>query len=348
MISDKRILMKPLLSIACITYNHAKFIRQALDNFLMQKTNFPFEIIIHDDASTDGTADIIREYEAKYPDIIKPIYQKENQWQKGVSISRTFQFPRIKGKYVAMCEGDDYWCDEYKLQKQVDFMEAHPDYALCYHPAKMIYVDEEREPITIGKSKYNNPQPYYNLIKGNYIPSNSVLYRTKYLKQELKNYPNDIYPNDWFNHIVVSKHGKIGYIPDVMYVYRRHKQGISYADFDNYDEEIHLRYGIKEMNFHQVVWNKIKDQYPQYYKEIFIPKLIDIYLAYVKNNKFSELEILKQNYSQYFKDIELRDKTGDINKFKKKCKKYKKFFKLSIYLNIFLTIFMLYFVFFMR
>ena len=99
----------PLVSICCITYNHAPYIRQCLDGFMMQQTNFTFEVLIHDDASTDGTADIIREYESKYPDIIKPIYQTENQYSKGVKVSATFNFPRAKGKYIAMCEGDDYW-----------------------------------------------------------------------------------------------------------------------------------------------------------------------------------------------------------------------------------------------
>ena len=130
--------MKPLLSIICITYNHKDFIRQALEGFVMQKTNFKFEVLIHDDASTDGTADIIREYEAKYPDIIKPIYQKENQFSKGVHILKTFIYPRVLGKYVALCEGDDYWTDPNKLQKQVDFLEAHPEYSGCFHVLAII------------------------------------------------------------------------------------------------------------------------------------------------------------------------------------------------------------------
>ena len=112
-----------LVSICCITYNHEKYIRDAIEGFLMQKTDFPFEVLIHDDASTDGTADIIREYETKYPDIIKPIYQTENQYSKGIKISATYNYPRAKGKYIALCEGDDYWIDPYKLQKQVDFLE---------------------------------------------------------------------------------------------------------------------------------------------------------------------------------------------------------------------------------
>ena len=112
---------KPIVSICCITLHHEKYIRDAIEGFLMQKTSFPIEILIHDDASTDDTANIIREYEEKFPNIIKPIYQTENQYSKGISISATYQFPRALGKYIALCEGDDYWTDPLKLQKQVDF-----------------------------------------------------------------------------------------------------------------------------------------------------------------------------------------------------------------------------------
>lgn len=117
----------PLVSISCLTYNHEKFIGQAIESFIHQKTNFPFEVLLHDDASTDNTAAIIREYELKYPKIIKPIYQKENQFSKSISMSVTFQFPRAKGKYITICEGDDFWLDPYKLQKQVDLLESMVD-----------------------------------------------------------------------------------------------------------------------------------------------------------------------------------------------------------------------------
>ncbi len=123
---------KPAVSICCITYNHEKYIRDALNSFLMQKTNFPIEILIHDDASTDGTANIIREYEAKYPDIIKTIYQTVNQYSQGKDVSQ-FNFNRAQGKYIALCEGDDYWCDPQKLQRQFDYMESHPACTLCMH-----------------------------------------------------------------------------------------------------------------------------------------------------------------------------------------------------------------------
>ena len=128
---------KPLVTVSCITYNHEKYIARALDSFLMQKTDFPFEIVIHDDASTDRTPEIIREYAEKYPEIIRPMYQKENQYSKGISnISGAFNFPRAEGKYIAMCEGDDYWIDDSKLQRQADYMEAHPECTMCFHSAK--------------------------------------------------------------------------------------------------------------------------------------------------------------------------------------------------------------------
>ncbi len=123
---------KLLVSINCITFNHEKYIKEALESFLMQKTNFEYEILIHDDASTDNTADIIRKYEKKYPDIIKPIYQEENQYSKKVNISKNFQYPRAKGKYIAICEGDDYWTDPNKLQKQVDFLESNPEFGFVH------------------------------------------------------------------------------------------------------------------------------------------------------------------------------------------------------------------------
>jgi len=122
---------KPLVTVVCITYNHEQYISNAIDGFLMQETDFPFEIIIHDDASTDKTAEIIKEYERNYPEIIRPVYQTENQYSKKVRLWLDITFPLARGKYIALCEGDDYWSDPYKLQKQVHFLEARPDYELC-------------------------------------------------------------------------------------------------------------------------------------------------------------------------------------------------------------------------
>lgn len=121
------------VSVICLTYNHEKHIARTLDGFVNQKTDFAFEVLVHDDCSTDGTADIVRDYAEKYPDIIKPILQAENQYSKGVWIDRDIVAPKAKGDYVAFCEGDDYWCDMDKLQKQYDFLSAHPEYSACVH-----------------------------------------------------------------------------------------------------------------------------------------------------------------------------------------------------------------------
>lgn len=154
----------PLVSVCCITYNHAQFIRKCLDGFLMQKTNFPIEILIHDDCSTDGTTEIIREYEAKYPDLIFPLYEEENQYQQGKAAEIDFyNYRRARGKYIAYCEGDDYWTDPLKLQKQVDFMEANPEYSVCFHSFDEYYT-------RVGKSRN------IDLSKGENIEVTSSMY----------------------------------------------------------------------------------------------------------------------------------------------------------------------------
>jgi len=127
----------PVVTIRCLTYNHAKYLGQTIDSFLNQVTSFPFEIVIHDDASTDGTTDILREYAKRFPNIIVPIIQTENQYNKPHSNIRKTINEKIRGKYVALCEGDDYWTDVNKLQIQVDFMEKHPNCVLSMHNGRL-------------------------------------------------------------------------------------------------------------------------------------------------------------------------------------------------------------------
>lgn len=129
---------RPMVSVMCMAYNHEGVIRRCLEGIVSQKTDFPFEAVIHDDCSTDGTRAIIEEYAAKYPDIIKPIYETENQYSKFDGSLRRAIFPHLVGKYVAICEGDDYWTSPDKLQMQVDFLESHPDYALCFHKVEVV------------------------------------------------------------------------------------------------------------------------------------------------------------------------------------------------------------------
>jgi glycosyltransferase involved in cell wall biosynthesis len=127
-------LQPPLLSIVCPTYNQVAFIAQTLDSFLAQQTSFTFEILINDDASTDGTTEIVADYARRYPNIIRPFYHEENQYRHGRPCVPGL-FAKARGRYIAYCEGDDYWTDPRKLQIQVDFLESHPDYVITYHDA---------------------------------------------------------------------------------------------------------------------------------------------------------------------------------------------------------------------
>lgn len=120
------------VTVYCLVYNHGKFLRDALEGFVSQKTNFRYKVIVHDDASTDNSAEIIREYEEKYPDIIKAIYQTENQYSKGVKIVPAYIYPHVEGRYIAICEGDDFWTDENKLQKQYDALENNKECHFCF------------------------------------------------------------------------------------------------------------------------------------------------------------------------------------------------------------------------
>ena len=142
---------EPVVSVCVITYNHGKYIRQCLYGILMQEVTFPYEILIHDDASPDNTAEIIRKYEAKYPEIIKPIYQTVNQYSQGIDVGK-YNFERAVGKYIALCEGDDYWTDPKKLQIQVDFLEEHPEYVGTAHNVRTI--NEFGQPVDENKNPY--------------------------------------------------------------------------------------------------------------------------------------------------------------------------------------------------
>lgn len=130
-----------MVSIICKTYNHENYIEEAIKSFIKQKTSFKFEVIIHDDASTDSTADIIRKYEKEYPEIIKPIYQPENLFRSSIPVEKTYILPKARGKYLAWCEGDDYWTDAFKLQTQVDTLEQNPSCVACLSKVEKVTLE---------------------------------------------------------------------------------------------------------------------------------------------------------------------------------------------------------------
>ena len=273
------------VSICCITYNQAKYIKQCLDGFIMQKTNFPFEVLIHDDASVDGTKEIIEEYTRKYPDIIKPVYENENQYSKGVSISKTYNFPRVRGKYVVMCEGDDYWTDEYKLQKQVDFMEANPDYTICFHRVKRIFETGIKEDdIFPTQTMVDAGFTFENLLKCNFIQTNSVMYRWNAIDDVAAKFPSDILPGDWYLHLMFAKEGKIKFMEDIMSVYRVNANGVWYDSYKD-KQAFYLKNCFKLMNFYKNV-----------YKNLITNKNDKIYLEYIyKNFKIIRKKINESN-----------------------------------------------------
>lgn len=269
---------QPTVSISCITYNHAAYIRQCLDGFIMQETTFSFEVLIHDDASTDGTEQIIREYEQKYPNIIKPIYEKENQWRKGIGGSAVFNFPRAKGKYIAMCEGDDYWTDSLKLQKQVEMMEMHNNCALCFHATKCVRAsDTDIVYNIISKSQLRFNIHDLILGGGGFMATNSMLFKSEFVRN-IPQWMLDCPVGDLPLMLLVGCGGDIFYINDIMSAYRvgaggytsivgqnflktsKHYKGI-FRMFDGFDE-------WSKMNYHDTVLLRKKQLRKQYYKEL--------------------------------------------------------------------------------
>lgn len=235
---------KPTLSILCLTYNQEKYVKQALESMLAQKTTFQFEILIHDDASTDATVKILRQYQKDYPEIVYVLFEKENQFTKEASamvLNKLFYI--AKGKYISLCEGDDYFTDDTKLQHQVDFLEKNPEYSLCFHPVNVTYEDDDATDEVFPEWKKGEVFTLQKLLKQNFIQTNSVVYRS------LKDYsylPIGFLPGDWYLHIYHARFGKIGFINKVMSTYRRHKGGLWWNSHKDFDALIRT-YGLKHL-----------------------------------------------------------------------------------------------------
>ncbi|MCE5343348.1 MAG: glycosyltransferase [Eubacteriales bacterium] len=177
--------MPPTVSICCVTYNHVSTIAQALDSFLAQREDMEIEVLVHDDASTDGTQEILRSYAALYPDVVKPLYETENQYRKGTAMDATYNFPRAAGEYIALCEGDDYWSDPHKLQKQIEAIRAHPDCTFCFTNGTVrdesgLTPDHAFIPYYPGEAAYYTPQTReYDLCeitRLSFLPTASFLF----------------------------------------------------------------------------------------------------------------------------------------------------------------------------
>lgn len=216
----------PLVTIFCPSYNHENYIEQALNSFLQQVTNFEIEILVVDDKSMDLTVSIIEKYVDLYPKKIQAIYQQENQYSKGKGLFREFCLPHAKGKYIAICDGDDYWIDPLKLQKQIDFLEQNPEFVGCSHNTKVLYEDPTCKETLIVQNPIKDIFTIEDFSKGEiYFHTSSMVYRndksTKHAYEFIKKHRGD-----WFISLAFTQYGPIKYLDEVMSVYRVHSEGM--------------------------------------------------------------------------------------------------------------------------
>lgn len=213
------------VSVSCCVFNHERYLRKCLESLTSQKTNFKYEIIVHDDASTDKSADIIREFQKKFPDIIKPIYQAENQYSKGNSPG-LIVLKQAEGEYIAICEGDDFWTSEDKLQKQVNFLDAHHDYSMCVHAAYYAHEDGN-----FFSNKYFQPYchscevPTREIIDGWKFATNSIMYRASARKELIIPFRGDCPNGDYALSVYMALNGKVFYINEFLSAYRAESIG---------------------------------------------------------------------------------------------------------------------------
>ena len=296
--------MNILVSIVCITYNHENYIADAIESFLMQKANFSYEILIHDDASTDRTPEIIKQYESKYPDLIKPIYQTENQYSKGVKLGRLNR-ERAKGKYIAICEGDDFWTDPYKLQKQVDYMEKNPECSMCVHAAYRVTSDKKKLKSHVRPNRGNKVFTVEEVIEGEggLFATNSILcpavFSTNppdfYEKAPVGDYPFTIY---------LALQGTVYYIDEFMSAYR---VGVKDSWSSRMSSSIERR--VAHCNKIMDMLDEI-NRYSEYKYDIAIKKRI-------QSNKFNLMldqgrvkEAKEGEFKEIYSALDIKSKTG--------------------------------------
>lgn len=241
----------PLVSVYCMTYNHEKTIAQAIEGIMQQNTDFPFELIIHDDASTDGTADIVRAYAARYPDRIRPIYQEKNQYHT-CNLIKTFMHPVSRGKYIAVCEGDDYWTDPDKLQIQVAHMESDAGCTLCFHAVQQLSPDGTL--MNYRPLKATGEVPASLVVKrgGLFCPTVSLLFR----RDVMDTWPDfrmqaDVY--DYPAQVLAATMGRVQYIDRIMGVYRFASDGSWTAQHADIIDYAHVK--------NETHWLELFDQY---------------------------------------------------------------------------------------
>lgn len=302
-----------MVSINCLVYKHEKYLRKCLDGLVSQKTDFQYEILVHDDVSPDNSAKIIREYMDEYPGLIVPLFQTENQYSKCHSISWTFQFPRARGKYIAFCDGDDYWIDEYKLQKQVDIMEEHPECTMCTHMVQGVDESGETKIITFPEQNVRDgvysQREWMQLISRGYpFQTTSYFIRAEILKNCLKedscipDFVRTMPVGDEALVMFCATKGELFYSGEIMSHYRMNSKG-SWSERNAKNREYGIAYREK---FIQAL--KEFNEYTDFqYDDIIQDEILDRELT---------SELIKQNYRntfdkkyrKYFRKFPLRTK----------------------------------------
>jgi glycosyltransferase involved in cell wall biosynthesis len=281
-----------LVSIFCPTYNHSKYIEQCLNGIVMQKTNFRFEVFVQDDASTDASQKIIKEFAEKY-NFIVPVLHTENIYSKGGNLNEYF-FKKAKGKYIAFCEGDDIWTEPLKLQKQVDFLEANPNFTICFHNARKLIQETEDDSGLFFIKQSKDIFTITDIIKNNFIPTLTCVFRNNLFK-EFPNWFSNAYPGDWPLHILNAQYGKIKYIDEIMATYRLHEQGICSGSkpIDNYEKSMVTLKNVRDhLNYPYslLMSNTISKKYYSLAKLYIIdndnPSLKDSIIQCIKYNPF--------------------------------------------------------------
>lgn len=295
--NQSEIAQTPLLTVRCFVYNQAEYLRQCLDGFVMQQTTFPFEAIVHDDASTDESADIIREYAEKYPHIIKPIIETENQYTKhDGSLTRVVDAAMHPGsKYIAYCEGDDYWCDPHKLQLQVDFLESHPDYYMTCHAFKYYMQAEDKyvehdfvEGLPMEEfegHEYCTPTMKDYFCSAWYTQLLTIVRRrVPFAEAEtMDNYKGKF---DYIMCYYMMKKGRCALFKDVMGIYRKHSGGI----FS----------GTDQRKWNQLAFDENMTLYRLENEKLVIHKLnyffVELFSGYVHKKQFGKAASILMRY----------------------------------------------------
>lgn len=208
--------LKPFVSVCMVSYNQEKYIREAMDSVLMQKTTFSVEVIVSDDCSSDSTPNILFEYEEKHKNVVRPLIGNKNLGYPN-NLRRSLEAAR--GKYIALCDGDDYWTDPYKLQKQVDYMESHSDCAICFHNVLNVYEDESANRSLVNSLDFPSELSIEDMISRKwFLPTNSEVFRREYLS--FPDWYDSVLHVDYVLNLIISQYGMLHYMPDVMAVYR--------------------------------------------------------------------------------------------------------------------------------